>query len=328
MEFELWLGESDVQDRIPVLIEHLRRAGHARASEGALVVNVALPADDHPIPPLMLVKSNGAVLYGTTDLATIEQRIQELDADLILYVVDKRQSNHFEQVFRAAYQTGVAPATVGLEHIAFGTMNGKDGKPFKTRTGGLLQMRSLIEMVTEKAQERLAEIEAATTYDGTEKAAVAHQIGIATLKYADLMNQRTTDYSFDLDRFSAFEGRTGPYLLYTAVRAQSILQKAAEQGLAVGLIGVPTDETERALLLKLAALPETLQQAYAERAPHYLAEYAYTLAALFNRFYHGHHILSETNPTQQAAWLALTAYAVAVLVLVLDLLGIATPARM
>jgi len=328
VEFDLWLGESDVQDRIPALIEHLRSTGYAQESEGALIVDVALPTDDHPIPPLILVKSNGAVLYGTTDLATIEQRVQEMEADLILYVVDKRQSNHFEQVFRAAHQTGVAPATVGLEHIAFGTMNGKDGKPFKTRAGDVLRMRSFIEMVTEKAKERLAEIEAATTYDAAERAAIAHQIGIATLKYADLMNHRATDYIFDLDRFSAFEGRTGPYLLYTAVRAKSIVQKALEHGLSVGPLGLPADETERALLLKLAELPDTIQQTYAERAPNYLAEYAHTLAALFNRFYHGHHILSEANPAQQASWLALTEYTISVLALGLDLLGIETPARM
>ncbi len=328
VEFELWLGESDVQARIPALIERLRDTGYAHESEGALIVDVALPADDHPIPPLMLVKSDGAVLYGTTDLATIEQRVEELDAALILYVVDKRQSNHFEQVFRAAHQTGVAPQTVGLEHIAFGTMNGKDGKPFRTRAGGVLRMHSFIEMVKEKAQERLAEIEAATAYDTAERAAIAHQIGIATLKYADLMNHRTTDYIFDLDRFSAFEGRTGPYLLYTAVRAKSILQKAVEHGLPVGPISLPSDETERTLLLKLTELPDAIQQTYAERAPNYLAEYAYSLAALFNRFYHSHHILSEANAAQQASWLALTEYTVAVLVLVLDLLGIETPARM
>ncbi len=328
VEFDLWLGESDTRDRIAPLIERLQREGYAHASQGALIVDVAEPEDSKEMPPMLLIKSDGAVLYGTTDLATIEQRVQELGAELILYVVDKRQSNHFQQVFRAAYKTGVAPATVGLEHIAFGTINGKDGKPFKTRAGGVMKLRSLIEMAVDKAQERLAEVEGAKNYPDAEKAEIARLVGMATLKYADLMNHRTIDYIFDLDRFSSFEGRTGPYLLYTMARSKSILRKATELGYAFGPINAPTNQGERALLLKLAELPDVLALAFAERAPNHLCEYAYTLATTFNRFYHDHHILSEPDQTQQASWLALADTTVALLALVLDLLGIQTPERM
>ncbi|MFN8486313.1 MAG: arginine--tRNA ligase [Caldilineaceae bacterium] len=327
-EFDLWLGESDTRDWVIALVERLQDDGYAEESEGALIVDVSQPEDTKEVPPLILVKSDGAVLYGTTDLATIEQRVQELKRELILYVVDKRQSTHFQQVFRAAYKTGVAPATVGLEHIAFGTMNGKDGKPFKTRDGGVLRLRALLDMAIDKAKERLAEVEAAQNYPDTEKAEIARLVGMATLKYADLMNHRTMDYSFDLDRFSAFEGRTGPYLLYTAARAKSILRKAREQALPFGPIHAPVDDGERAFFLKLAELPEVLNLAFVERAPNHLCEYAYTLATTFNRFYRDHHILSEANPAQQASWLALADCSVAVLEQVLDLLGIQTPARM
>ena len=327
-EFDLWLGESDTRDRIVPLIERLQSAGYAHESQGALVIDVAQPNDAKALPPLLLIKSDGAVLYNTTDLATIEQRVQEFAAELILYVVDKRQAMYFEQLFRAAHKTGVAPAAVGLEHIAFGTMNGKDGKPFKTRTGGVLKLRSLIDMVIDKAQERLAEVEVAKTYDAAEKAKIARLVGMATLKYADLMNHRAIDYVFDLERFSAFEGRTGPYLLYTAARTKSILRKAQEQALPFGPIHAPVDEGERALFLKLAELPDVLALAFAERAPNHLCEYAYTLATAFNRFYRDHHMLSEANLAQQASWLAVADCTVAVLEQVLYLLGIQTPARM
>jgi arginyl-tRNA synthetase len=328
VEFDLWLGESDTRERIAPLLERLQKEGYAHESQGALVIDVAEPEDTKEIPPLLLIKSDGAVLYGTTDLATIEQRVQDFGPELMLYVVDKRQSNHFEQVFRAAHKTGVAGKTVKLEHIAFGTMNGKDGKPFKTREGGVLKLRALIEMVIDKAKERLAEVEVAKNYDETEKTEIARLVGIATLKYADLMNHRAIDYVFDLDRFSSFEGRTGPYLLYTLTRTKSILRKAIEQGLALGPIITPVDDGERALLLKFAELPDVLALAFAERAPNHLCEYAYTLATTFNHFYHDHHILSEAQPAQQASWLAVADCTVDLLELVLDLLGIQTPERM
>ncbi|MEZ4864080.1 MAG: arginine--tRNA ligase [Caldilineaceae bacterium] len=328
VHFDLWLGESDTQGHLDELIARLRAEGYAQESEGALVIDVTQADDKREIPPLLLVKSDGAVLYGTTDLATIDLRVQELDAEVILYVVDNRQSLHFTQVFRAAYKTGIAPAAVSLEHLGFGTMNGQDGKPFKTRAGGVMKLRSLIEMIEAKARERLAEVEIAQSYDATEKEAIAHMVGVATLKFADLSNQRTGDYIFDLDRLSAFEGRTGPYLLYTAARTKSILRKAVAEGLTFGPILTPSDEIERALLLKLTELPEVVAQSFAQRMPHHLCEYAYTLALAFNRFYHEHHILSEQNREQQTSWLGLAQCAVDTLELVLDLLGIAVPERM
>lgn len=327
VQFDLWLGESDTQSILAPLLQQLRAAGLAHESEGALIVDVN-EDEKREIPPLILEKSDGAVLYGTTDLATIQQRVQELAAEIILYVVDNRQALHFEQVFRAAYKTGIAPASVRLEHLGFGTMNGKDGKPYKTRAGGVMKLRSLIEMITDKARERLAEVEAAQNYPPDEKEAIARMVGVATLKFADLSNQRTGDYIFDLDRFSAFEGRTGPYLLYTAARTKSILRRAVDEGLTVGPISAPVDEDERALFLKLLELPDVVELAFAQRMPHHLCEYVFTLAMVFNRFYHQHHILSEANPAQQASWLGLTTCVVGTLTLALDLLGIAVPERM
>lgn len=328
VHFDLWLGESDTQAILTPLLQQLRDAGFAQESDGALIVEVAEPDEKREIPPLILEKSDGAVLYGTTDLATIQQRVQELAAEIILYVVDNRQALHFEQVFRAAYKTGIAPASVRLEHLGFGTMNGKDGKPYKTRAGGVMKLRSLIELITDKARERLAEVEAAQNYPADEKEAIARMVGVATLKFADLSNQRTGDYIFDLDRFSAFEGRTGPYLLYTVARTKSILRRAVDEGLTFGPIHAPVDEDERALFLKLLEMPDVVEVAFAQRMPHHLCEYVFTLAMVFNRFYHQHHILSETNPAQQASWLGLTSCVVGTLTLGLDLLGIAVPERM
>ncbi|HUM71080.1 MAG TPA: arginine--tRNA ligase, partial [Chloroflexota bacterium] len=231
IHFDLWLGESDVQDRLDDMIARLQAQGFASESAGALVMEIAEPDDKKPMPPLILRKSDGAVLYGTTDLATIDMRVQEFGSELMLYVVDHRQRQHFEQVFRAAYKSGIAPAATGLEHNYFGTMNGKDGKPFKTREGGTMKLKDLIALVIEAALARMAESHVAEGYDEAERQEIARRVGLSALKYADLMNQRTKDYIFDLDRFSSFEGRTGPYLLYTAVRARSILHKAAEQGL-------------------------------------------------------------------------------------------------
>jgi len=328
VHFELWLGESHTQPFLEEMLQSLQEDGFAQESEGALIIPVTEPDDKRELPPLILIKSDGAVLYSTTDLATIEQRVQELGAEVVLYVVDNRQSLHFQQVFRAAYKTGIAPATLRLEHLGFGTMNGKDGKPYKTRSGGVMKLRSLIEMITDKARERLAEVTMAQDYPAEEKEAIARMVGVATLKFADLNNQRTGDYVFDLDRFSAFEGRTGPYLLYTAARTKSILRKAVDEGLHFGPLQAPVDEDERTLFLKLLELPDVVDLAFAQRMPHHLCEYVYTLATVFNRFYHQHHILSEANPAQQASWLALTEGVVGSLTLVLDLLGIAVPERM
>lgn len=328
VSFDLWLGESDTQDRIADIIQRLRDQGHAHESKGALIMEVAEPGDAKPLPPLMLLKSDGAVLYSTTDIATIDHRVHELHAEAIVYVVDNRQADHFRQVFRGARKAGIAPPSLVLEHAGFGTMNGKDGKPFKTRAGGIMRLQDLMQLVTDKAAERLTEMEVAKDYDQKERDRIAHQVGMATLKYADLMNYRTKDYVFDLDRFSSFEGRTGPYLLYTTVRTKSILRKAAGRGLEPGALLSPTSDPERDVLLKIAEFPDALTSAFEGRAPNHLCEYGYTLAMIYNRFYHDHHILREEDAARQASWLHLADGVVRVMERVLDLLGIEVPERM
>ncbi|MDW7709888.1 MAG: arginine--tRNA ligase [Deferrisomatales bacterium] len=326
--FDLWLGESDAQPWIPPLIERLRAGGHARESEGALVVDVAEAGDAKELPPLLLLKSDGAALYGTTDLATLDHRVRDLGAQRVLYVVDKRQADHFTQVFRAARRTGIAPPAVGLEHIGFGTMNGSDGRPFKTREGGVMKLRDLLDLVTAKARERIREAGVARDYPPDEVERIAQLVGIATLKYADLSNHRAKDYIFDLERFSSFEGRTGPYLLYAAVRTRSILRKAAEAGLVPGTLAPAADDVERGVLLTLARYPDSLHAAFENRAPNILCDYAYELATAFTRFYQEHHILSQTDPARRASWLGLCDLTVRVLLQVLELLGIRVPERM
>lgn len=327
--FDLWLGESHANGRIEPMVERLLTQGIAEESAGAIIVDVAQPDDKADIPPLMLLKSDESVLYGTTDLATIEQRVEELNAELIVYVVDIRQSLHFEQVFRAARKSGIAPAgKVGLEHLPNGTINGPDGRPFKTREGGVPSLKEVVDMVVARARERLTEMDVATEYDEVEKEQIAEKVGIAALKFGDLVNHRTKDYVFDLERFTSFEGRTGPYLLYTAVRTKSILRRADEQGLEGGAILPAAGEEERELALKLTELPDVLAHAYETRAPNHLADYVYNLAITFNRFYREHHILSEENIAQQASWLALSHYSLRQIELVLYLMGIEVPERM
>lgn len=328
IRFDLWLGESDTQDRVHGLIARLKEEGYARESRGALVVEVGEPGDREEIPPLMLEKTDGAVLYGTTDLATIDQRVEQFSPDCILYVVDNRQQQHFKQVFKASYKTGVAPASTRLEHDGFGTMNGKDGKPFKTREGGIMKLKDLIELVTGHARARIETIESVREYDEDEKETISRMVGVAALKYADLMNHRTKDYVFDLERFSSFEGRTGPYILYAAVRIKSVLRRAGDRGLQPGGIMAPYSEPERDLDLKLSELPAVIVLAFETRAPNHLCEYAFQLATAYNRFYHTHHILSEEDGDRRASWLAVSGVTLRALERVLDLLGIEVPRRM
>ena len=328
VHFDLWLGESHADPYIEPMIERLKREGYAVESEGALIMPVDEPEDRVDIPPLMLLKSDGAALYGTTDLATLAMRVEELEPDAILYVVDARQSLHFEQVFRAARKAHVVPRDVPLEHLPFGTMNGPDGKPFKTREGGVMRLNDLIEMVRAKARARLQEVDAAQDYGEAEREEIARLVGLSALKFADLVNHRSKDYVFDLERFSSFEGRTGPYLLYTAVRTKSILRRAAEQGLEAGKILPAAGAEERELALKLAEMPDVVSYAYETRAPNHLADYVYNLAISFNRFYREHHILSEEDAAQQGSWLALSDYSLRQMELVLSLMGIEVPERM
>lgn len=326
VHFDLWKGESDAEPFVAPMIADLAARGFTRESEGATVIDVARDDDKKEIPPLLLVKSDGAALYGTTDLATIVDRVKSLDPDLILYVVDQRQHGHFEQVFRAAEKTGLK-GKASLEHAGFGTMNGTDGKPFKTRAGGVMKLFDLIEMTTAEAQKRLTEAGLGQECSPEERADIARQIGIAALKFADLSNFRLTDYVFDLERFTRFEGKTGPYLQYAVVRTRSILAKAEADGFAVGAPAVNSDE-ERALILKLLALPDALAAAEDKRAPNILCDYAFTLAQAFSRFYAAHHILSEPDAALRGARLGLCALTVAALGKVLDILGIEIPQKM
>ncbi|HVW72002.1 MAG TPA: arginine--tRNA ligase [Rhizomicrobium sp.] len=326
VRFDLWNGESSVDALIPPMIEDLKQRGLASLSEGALVVEVARDDDKKPMPPLILVKSEGGVLYGTTDLATVIERVRAYDPQLILYVVDHRQHGHFEQVFRAAQKCGLS-GRAQLEHVGYGTMNGADGKPFKTRAGGVMKLHDLIAMAKTEAEKRLAEAGIGADYPAEERAEIARKVGIATIKFADLSNHRTTDYIFDLERFSKFEGKTGPYLQYAAVRIQSMLRKAAEQGAKTGTPAIHSPE-ERKLVLKLLTLGDALAAAEDKRAPNMLCEYAFELAQDFSRFYGAHHVLSETDEGLRAARLGLCARVLGVLTQVLDLLGIEVPERM
>ena len=328
VNFDLWYGESDVHDRLAPLVDRLDKSGVAEESDGALVVHVEQPDDNREWPPLILRTSAGGFLYSTTDVATVELRVDDLGADLILYVVDNRQGDHFTQVFRAARKGGIAPETVRLEHIGFGTMNGPDGKPFKTREGGVVRLGDVIQLIKDAARNRLDEAHLGEEYPEEERDRIAAQVGVAALKFGDLINNRSSDYIFDIDRFSSFEGRTGPYIQYAAVRIKSILRKATELGLAPGPIVPPTVESERVLMLELLHMPEVIDRGIELRAPNHVAEYAHGLAGRFNRFYDECHVLSEEDAGRQASWLSLLAWALAALERLLDLLGIEVPGRM
>ena len=328
VNFDLWYGESDVHDRLESLVTALQESGVAEESDGALVVRVDEPDDNRDFPPLILKSSAGGFLYSTTDLATVQMRVSDLGAGLVLYVVDRRQTDHFVQVFRAARKGGIVPDDVALEHIEFGTMNGPDGKPFKTREGGVVRLGDVIRMIREAARERLDEAHLAEEYPDAEREDIARMVGVAALKFGDLINNRASDYVFDLDRFSSFEGKTGPYLQYAAVRIKSILSKASEQGLEAGALQPPTLETERDLILELLRMPEAIERSIDLRAPNHAAEYAHTLAGRFNRFYDQCHILSEEDVGRQASWLALSTWTLDTLGVLLELLGIEVPDRM
>jgi len=324
--FDLWKGESDVDQLIPPMIADLKARGLAHESDGALIVPVARNSDKKKMPPLILVKSDGAVTYGTTDLATVLDRVETYSPDSILYVVDQRQQMHLEQVHRAADLAGFI-AQSKLEHVGFGTMNGIDGKPFKTRAGGVLKLFDLVATATSEAVARLNEQGLAKDYSEEERAQIAKMVGIATIKFADLSNHRVTDYVFDIARFSRFEGKTGPYLQYAAVRIQSILRRAGADSMLPSMPLVRSAE-ERALVLQLLALPDALQGAEEKRAPSILCDYVFTLAQLFSRFYSEHHILSETDETLRAARLGMSRLTLAVFIKVLGILGIEVPERM
>jgi arginyl-tRNA synthetase len=326
VEFDLWNGESDVDHLIPEMVLELAAMGLLEDDQGARIVRIGRAGDKRELPPLLVVSSEGSSMYGTTDLATILDRRRRFDPDLILYVVDQRQADHFVQVFRAAVLAGYA-VDAGLEHIGFGTMNGTDGKPFKTREGGVLKLDDLITMVTTKALQRLHEAGLGAELQGDELSATAQQVAVAALKFADLSNHRSTSYVFDLERFSSFEGKTGPYLLYQAVRIKSLLRRAAEASLVPGPI-VIAEGAERELALALDAFAIALRDAYDRRAPNLLAEHAFRLAQNFSKFYAACPVLAGATADLRASRLALSGITLRQLELTLRLLGIETPERM
>ncbi|MDX1449491.1 MAG: arginine--tRNA ligase, partial [Acidimicrobiia bacterium] len=325
VQFELWRGEASVHDRIAPMIERMRQAGAVTESQGALIVDVAEPGDKAEIPPLMLVKSDGGYTYGTTDVATIDERVSE-GTEEIIYVVDQRQALHFEQVFRASRKGGIAPEDMVLEHIGFGTVNGADGKPMRTRDGNLPRLSDLVSDVVARAEERMDERGLAEGYPSAEREKIAWMVGVSALKFGDLANHRGSNYIFDLDRFTSFEGKTGPYLLYASVRISSILRNAT--GETIGPISSLRGDSDRSLVLHLVRFPEVVERTIGLRAPNHLAEYAYELSQVFNRFYEECHILSEPNPALRASWLGLAELTRRVLTTSLDLLGIDVPERM
>ncbi|MEE8486133.1 MAG: arginine--tRNA ligase [Acidimicrobiia bacterium] len=328
VEFDVWYGESTVHDRLEPMVRDLLGSGVARESEGAIVIDVAEPDDAKEFPPLLLTRSDGSYLYSTTDLATIDMRVSEMEMGAGLYVVDARQSLHFDQVFRAARKAGYAPEGILLEHIGFGTVNGKDGKPFKTREGGVLRLGDLISLITEGARKRLDDAHIAADYPDEERSEIARKVGLAALKFGDLSNHRMSNYVFDIDRFSAFEGKTGPYLQYSAVRIKSILRKASDAGISAGPFIAPSVDQERVLMLRLVRVQEIVYRAATLRAPNVIAEYAYEVATDFSRFYEHCHILREKDGARQASWLSLVEVTLASQTVLLDLLGIEIPERM
>ena len=327
VSFDLWKGESDAQAYIPDMIDKLKKDGFAHEDQGALVIDVQEETDTKEIPPCMIQKSDGASLYGTTDLATLVQRVEDYHPDKVIYVVDKRQELHFTQVFRSAKKTGIVPAETELKFLGFGTMNGKDGKPFKTREGGVMRLETLISETAEKMYKKISENHA---IEEEEARKTANMIGVAALKYGDLSNQASKDYVFDVDRFISFEGNTGPYILYTIVRIKSILHKYQAQGNS--LDGLKVQEAhadcEKALMLEAAKYNDVIANAFQDLAPHKICAYIYEVSNAFNSFYHETKILSEENEAQKASFIQLLKLTKKVLETCIDLLGFPAPDRM
>ncbi|MDR0948047.1 MAG: arginine--tRNA ligase [Lachnospiraceae bacterium] len=327
VDFDLWKGESDVRDLIPDMVSYLKEEGYAYLSQGALVVDVKEPTDTKEIPPCMILKSDGAALYPTTDLATILERMNLYNPDEIIYMTDKRQDLYFEQIFRCAKKTKMVKPQTQLRFLGFGTMNGKDGKPFKTRDGGVMRLQDLIAETKNEMYRKIRE-----NRDSDEKEAwdIAQVVAIAALKYADMSNQVSKDYSFDIDRFTSFEGDTGPYILYTIVRVKSILSKYKAQGgnLAEVTLQVPTDHLQKQLMIRLAAFHATIENACTELAPHKICAYIYELSNVLNQFYHGTKILSETDQGKKSSMLALLLFTKEILETCIDILGFSAPEKM
>ncbi len=327
VSFELWKGESDAQPYIPDMVEKMKADGHAYISEGALVVDVKEETDTKEIPPCMILKSDGASLYNTTDLATIVWRMKDYNPDEIIYVVDKRQELYFTQVFRCARKTGLVKPETGLKFLGFGTMNGKDGKPFKTREGGVMRLEYLVQSINEEMYKKIAENHTVEEAEGRNTAKV---VALSAIKYGDLSNQASKDYIFDIDRFTSFEGNTGPYILYTIVRMKSILNKYyGEKVLPEGTAILPAhSESEKALMLEIAKFNGVMESAYEEIAPHKVCAYIYDLANAFNHFYHETKIMAEADAMVQAGYIKLLELAKGILETCIDVLGFSAPDKM
>ena len=327
VEFDLWKKESDAQPYIPQMVQDMKDGGYAHIDQGALVVDVKEETDTKEIPPCMILKSNGATLYNTTDLATIVERRRLFDPDEIIYVVDKRQSLYFEQVFRCARKTKIIGEDVKLEFVGFGTMNGKDGKPFKTRDGGVLRLEKLLEDVNEQVLDKMKDRD--MDKDMIDDAAA--KISLAAIKYGDLSNQASKDYIFDVDRFTSFEGNTGPYILYTIVRTKSLLAKVKAQNITVdenSTIEPADSKSETDVMLALTKWSETVNAAFEEHAPHKICQFVYELSDTFNKFYHENKIVTNENEKQRDSYIKLSALVGKVLETAIDLLGLEAPERM
>lgn len=327
VEFDLWKGESDAQAYIPDMVERLKTEGYAHIDDGALVVDVEEETDTKDVPPCIIQKSDGASLYSTTDLATLVQREEDYHPDQVIYLADKRQELHFVQVFRTAKKTGIVPEETDLKFLGFGTMNGKDGKPFKTREGGVMRLENLI---AEIEGEMLKKIMDNRTVEEEEARKTARLVGLAAIKYGDLSNQASKDYVFDVDRFTSFEGNTGPYVLYTIVRIKSILNKyQADGGNLAGLCVMPADsDSEKELQLEASKYNDVMAAAYEELAPHKICAYIYDLANAFNRFYHEVKILAEEDAKKKQSYIALLLLVRCVLEECIEVLGFEAPERM
>lgn len=327
VEFDLWKKESDAQPYIPQMVQDMKDGGYAHIDQGALVVDVKEETDTKEIPPCMILKSNGATLYNTTDLATIVERRRLFDPDEIIYVVDKRQSLYFEQVFRCARKTKIIGEDVKLEFVGFGTMNGKDGKPFKTRDGGVLRLEKLLKDVNEQVLDKMKDRD--MDKDMIDDAAA--KISLAAIKYGDLSNQASKDYIFDVDRFTSFEGNTGPYILYTIVRTKSLLAKVKAQNITVdekSAIEPADSKSETDVMLALTKWSETVNAAFEEHAPHKICQFVYELSDTFNKFYHENKIVTNENEKQRDSYIKLSALVGKVLETAIDLLGLEAPERM
>ena len=327
VEFDLWKGEADAQKYIPDMVEMLKEKGFAHYDQGALVVDVQEETDKKEVPPCMILKSDGAALYDTTDLATLVEREELYQPDEVIYVVDKRQELHFVQVFRCAKKTGIVRPETELKFLGFGTMNGKDGKPFKTREGGVMRLENLIREINEEMLKKIMENRTVTEEEARK---TAETVGMAAIKYGDLSNQASKDYVFDVDRFTSFEGNTGPYILYTIVRIKSILNKYQETGARVENLQIreAEGEFEKALMLETAKFNDMVNVVSEEIAPHKICSYIYDTANAFNKFYHETKILSEENETKREGYIALLKLTKEVLETCIDLLGFDAPERM